>query len=130
MLADRVGKPLVIVGGFSLFAIVYAGFALADMPWPITGLFVLYGIYMGLTDGVQRAYLAMLVPEKRKATGFGLYHMVVGVAILPASLIAGFLWDRIGPSAPFWFGAGMAALATVLFAGLTMRNSRPLTLKP
>ena len=129
MLADRVGKPLVIVGGFSLFSIVYAGFALADTPWPIAGLFVLYGIYMGLTDGVQRAYLAMLVPEKRKATGFGLYHMVVGVAILPASLIAGFLWDRIGPSAPFWFGAGMAALATILFAGLTMRKSRPLARK-
>jgi len=129
MLADRFGRPPVIMGGFILFAAVYTGFALADTPWPIVGLFVLYGVYMGLSDGVQRAYLATLVPEKRKATGFGLYHMVVGIAILPASLIAGFLWDHIGPSAPFWFGAGMAALAAALFAGLAMRNARPLALK-
>jgi MFS family permease len=108
-----------------LFAVVYAGFAFVDTPWPIAGLFVLYGVYMGFTEGVQRAYLATLVPNERKATGFGLYHMVVGIAILPASLIAGFLWDHVGPAAPFWFGAGMAVLATVLFAVLTMRNSRP-----
>lgn len=119
MLADRVGKAPVIVGGFSLFAIVYAGFALADTPWPIAGLFVLYGVYMGFTDGVQRAYLATLVPERRKATGFGLYHMVVGIAILPASLIAGFLWDYIGPAAPFWFGAGTAAVAAMLLMWLS-----------
>lgn len=125
MLADRFGKPPVIVGGFILFTVVYSGFALADTPWPVAGLFVLYGAYMGLTEGVQRAYLATLVPNDRKATGFGLYHMVVGIAILPASLLAGFLWDHVGPAAPFWFGAGMAALATVLFAILTMRNSSP-----
>ena len=116
----------VIAGSFVLFAVVYAGFALADTPWPIAGLFVLYGVYMGFTEGVQRAYLATLVPEGRTATGFGLYHMIVGVAILPASLIAGFLWDHIGPAAPFWFGAGAAALAAILFAGLSWRNSRPL----
>lgn len=130
VLADRIGMRPVIMGSFSLFAAVYAGFALADTPWPIAGLFVLYGVYMGLTEGVQRAYLAMLVPEERKATGFGLYHMVVGIGILPASLIAGLLWDRIGPATPFWFGTGTAALAAILFAGLSWRDLRPLTLKP
>ena len=125
VLADRIGMRPVITGSFVLFAVVYAGFALADTLWPIASLFVVYGIYMGLSEGVQRAYLAMLVPEERKATGFGLYHMVVGIAILPASLIAGFLWDHIGPAAPFWFGTGMAALAAILFAGLSLRNSRP-----
>ena len=79
---------------------------------------------MGLSDGVQRAYLATLVPQERKATGFGLYHMVVGIAILPASLIAGFLWDSIGPAAPFWFGAGTATLAVILFAALSGRDGR------
>lgn len=124
VLADRIGMRPVIAGSFVLFALVYAGFALADTPWPIAGLFVLYGVYMGFTEGVQRAYLATLVPSERTATGFGLYHMIVGVAILPASLIAGFLWDHVGPAAPFWFGAGMAALAAILFAGLSWQDSK------
>jgi MFS family permease len=124
MVADRLGRRPVILAGFILFAGVYAGFAVADTTWPIAGLFISYGMYMGLSDGVQRAYLATLVPEERKATGFGLYHMVVGIAILPASLIAGFLWDRIGAGAPFWFGAGTATLAVMLFAALSWRDGR------
>lgn len=120
MLADRFGARWFVLGGFGLFTAVYAGFALASTPQQIAGLFVCYGVYMGLTEGVQRAYVATLVQEQRKATGFGLYHMVVGIAILPASLIAGVLWDSIGSAAPFWFGAGMAALAAVLFAFLSL----------
>jgi MFS family permease len=123
ILADRFGKRRMIVGGFGLFSGVYAGFALATTPWQIAGLFVLYGIYMGLTEGVQRAYVATLVPEERTATGFGLYHMVVGIAILPASLLAGLLWDSIGPAAPFWFGAGTAASAAIFFAGVSRKYS-------
>jgi predicted MFS family arabinose efflux permease len=124
IVADRLGRPPVILAGFILFAGVYAGFAVADSPWPIAGLFIFYGTYMGLSEGVQRAYLTTLVPEGRKATGFGLYHMVVGIAILPASVIAGFLWDRIGSAAPFWFGAGMATLAIILLAALLWRDGR------
>ena len=124
MVADRLGRRPVILAGLILFAGVYAGFAVADSTWPIAGLFISYGMYMGVSEGVQRAYLATLVPEERKATGFGLYHMVVGIAILPASLIAGFLWDRIGPAAPFWFGAGTATLAVILFAALSSRDGR------
>jgi MFS family permease len=104
MVADRLGRRRIIIVGFGIFACVYAGVALATMPWHMAGLFVLYGVYMGLTDGVQRAYLATLIPDHRKATGFGLYHMVVGLAILPASVVAGLLWDHIAPAAPFWFG--------------------------
>ena len=115
MLGDRFGRERVIILGFGLFAIVYAGFALVSDPWGIAGLFLLYGMYMGLTEGVQRAYVATLIPEKQKATGFGLYHMVVGIAILPASLMAGILWDHIGPAAPFWFGGGLATVASLLF---------------
>lgn len=124
MLADRLGKPPVIVGGFTLFAVVYAGFAILDDPWPIAGLFLLYGVYMGLTEGVQRAYLASLVSEERRATGFGLYHMVVGLGILPASLIAGALWDHLGPAAPFWFGASTAGAAALCFAAFSWQDVR------
>ena len=63
-------------------------------------------------------------PEGRTATGFGLYHMIVGLAILPASLIAGVLWDHIGPAAPFWFGAGTAVLASLAFIAFTGFHGR------
>jgi MFS family permease len=122
LLADRFGRRRVIVGGSGLFAGVYAGFASATASWQVAALFVLHGGYMGLTDGVQRAYLATLVPEERKATGFGLFHLVVGAAILPASLIAGLLWDHIGPAAPFWFGAGLAMLSAILFSSLSRQR--------
>ncbi len=124
LLSDRFGKPWIIMGGFSLSALVYAGFAMANNPWPIAALFILYGCYMGVTDGVQRAYLATLVSEQRMATGFGLYHMVVGLAILPASLLAGLLWDHISPAAPFWFGSGTAALALLLFVKFSWQDLR------
>lgn len=65
ILADRFGKGRMIVGGFGLFSGVYAGFALATTSWQIAGLFVLYGIYMGLTEGIQRAYVATLVPDRK-----------------------------------------------------------------
>jgi MFS family permease len=115
MVADRLGKRRIVIVGFGMFGCVYAGAALSSTPWHMAGLFVLYGGYMGLTDGVQRAYLATLIPDHRKATGFGLYHMVIGLAILPASVVAGMLWDHIGPAAPFWFGAAMSALAMTIF---------------
>ncbi len=115
VLADRIGAHRMILAGFGMFAAVYAGLALAREPWQVSGLFICYGLYLGLTDGVQRAYLAGLLPQARMATGFGLYHMVVGLAILPASLIAGALWDSLGPAAPFWFGATTAAAAGMLF---------------
>jgi MFS family permease len=115
LMADRLGSRRIIVVGFGMFGCTYAAAALSTAPWHMAGLFVLYGCYMGLTDGVQRAYLATLIPDHRKATGFGLYHMVVGLAILPASIVAGLLWDHIGPAAPFWFGAAMSTLAMTIF---------------
>ena len=123
MVADRLGKRKIVMTGFGMFAAVYAGAALSSAPWHMAGLFVLYGCYMGLTDGVQRAYLATLIPDHRKATGFGLYHMIVGLGILPASAVAGVLWDHIGPAAPFWFGAAMSASAMMLFAALGRKPS-------
>jgi len=113
-LADRYGKRLMIAGGLGLFAGIYSGFALATSEVEIASLFILYGIYMGLTEGAQRAYLAGLAPESRRGTAFGLYHMIVGIAVLPASLIAGVLWDHMGPTAPFWYGASLAMLGSMI----------------
>ncbi|RMH02813.1 MAG: MFS transporter [Nitrospirae bacterium] len=121
MLSDRIGRERVIILGFSLFIAAYSGLAWFANPWSLGGFFVLYGMYMGMTEGVLRAYVATLVSERQRATGFGLYHMVAGIMIFPANVIAGMLWDHIGPAAPFWFGSGLAALAIGLFVGVVWR---------
>ena len=114
MVADRVGRRKVALLGYLVFALAYAGMALAGSAVAAWGMFLLYGVYMGIADGNGRAFLAELSPADRKATAFGVYHSVVGFMTLPASVIAGLLWDRVSPAAPFWVGAGMALLAAVL----------------
>ncbi len=113
--ADRFGKERVILLGFILFAFLYYGFAVAADAKAIWFLFALYGLFMGLTDGVQRAFLATIIPLDFKATAFGLYNTVVGLAMLPASLIGGWLWDHVSPSATFYFGSATATVSAVLF---------------
>ena len=113
--ADKYGKKRIILLGFILFTALYYGFAVAISPTAIWILFALYGLFMGLTEGIQKAFLSTLIPPSFKATAFGVYATSVGLATLPASLIGGLLWDRISPAATFYFGASMAALATILF---------------
>ncbi len=113
--ADRYGSKQIMLLGFILFAIVYYGFAVASDTKTIWLLFVFYGLFMGLTDGIQRAFLATIIPQDFKATAFGFYNSVVGLAMLPASLIGGWLWDHVAPSATFYFGAATAAVSALLF---------------
>ena len=70
---------------------------------------------MGLTEGIQKAFLATIIPQDFKATAFGVYTTVVGIAMLPASLAGGWLWDHVSPSATFYFGSITAAVSAVLF---------------
>ncbi|GAI50870.1 unnamed protein product, partial [marine sediment metagenome] len=74
-------------------------------------LFAGYGIYYGMVEGVARAFVADLVTEDRRGTAYGLYHGVVGLTLLPASLLAGWLWQAISPAAPFFLGSGLAFVA-------------------
>lgn len=113
--ADRFGRKRVILLGFLLFAILYFGFAVAGSPNAIWILFGLYGLFMGLTEGIQKAFLATIIPQDFKATAFGVYNTVVGLAMFPASLIGGWLWDHVSPSATFYFGAITASLSAILF---------------
>ncbi len=115
MAADRFGKRRVILLGFILFALVYYGFAAAGSPTMIWVLFAFYGIFMGLTEGVQKAFLADIIPVDFKATAFGIYNTAVGLAMFPASLIGGLLWDRVSPAATFHYGAITAAVSALLF---------------
>jgi MFS family permease len=113
--ADRFGKRRVIFLGFILFAIVYYGFAIAESTVAVWVLFGFYGIFMGLTEGVQKAFLATIIPSDFKATAFGIYNTAVGLAMFPASLIGGLLWDRVSPAATFYYGSVTAAASALLF---------------
>jgi len=113
--ADKFGRKRVILMGFILFAILYYGFAVATSATAIWILFGLYGLFMGLTEGIQKAFLTTIIPSDFKATAFGVYNTVVGLAMFPASLIGGWLWDHVSPSATFYFGALTASLSAVLF---------------
>jgi MFS family permease len=114
--ADRFGRKRVILLGFLLFAVIYYGFASVTSTMMIWILFGLYGVFMGLTEGIQKAFLATIIPQDFKATAFGVYNTLVGLAMFPASLIGGILWDRISPSATFYFGAATAVLSAAFFA--------------
>ena len=113
ILSDKLGRRRIIVLGWLVYALTYLGFAMASVSWHIWLLFALYGVYYGLAEGVARAFVADLVPEDRCGTAYGLFHGVVGIALLPASIIAGWLWQAISPAAPFYFGASLAFLAMI-----------------
>jgi len=122
-LADKVGFKNMILASFLLYSLIYLGVAFSSSPIHIWILFPIYGVYKGMTDGTQKAYLAVLAPKEQKATAFGVYHTVSGVMLLPASIIAGFLWDNIGPYATFLYGSAMSLAAAVFFA-FTGRQDR------
>lgn len=113
--ADKYGKKRLILLGFILFAGLYYGFAVAKSTAAVWVLFSLYGVFMGLTEGIQKAFLTTIIPPDFKATAFGVYATVVSFATLPASLIGGLLWDRVSPAATFYFGAATATLSATLF---------------
>lgn len=122
VLSDRVGRRPLLVVGYAVFALVYAGFAVAPNALAAGGLFLAYSLYYACTEGVARALVTDLVPESLRATAMGTYATATGVALLPASVIAGALWQQIGPWAPFAYGAALAGLAAVLLAVVPLRR--------
>lgn len=116
--SDRFSKWNFLSSGLVLFAFVYLGFAWATQTWQLTLLFCLYGIYMAATDGVGKALVIELVPKELKATGLGIMGTITGIATILASTIAGILWDHLGTSAPFIYGAGGAFISAVIFWNL------------
>lgn len=119
--SDKVGRSRLILGGWLAYGLVYLGFAFSKTGWQIWALFALYGLYYAATEGAAKAFIADLVPDTQRGTAYGLYNAAVGITVLPASLIAGLLWQGagtwsgFGASAPFLFGAVMALLAGMLF---------------
>ena len=114
-LSDRVGRRSVILAGWGVYACAYAGFALATTELHIWLLFALYGLFHGLTEGVEKALVADLAEASERGRSFGWYNFAVGIGALPASLLFGLIWQRLNAPAAFIFGAGMAAIAAVAF---------------
>lgn len=118
IVADRVGKRNTYTAGLLCFATVYLGLAFFATRETIWFLFIVYGIYAALTEGVGRAIVAGLVPPESRATAFGIYSAVTGLALLPASVVFGFFAERFGDQAAFSYGAGLALTAAVGFVML------------
>jgi MFS family permease len=113
-LSDRIGRRGLLATGWAIYAVAYAGFAVSSSIAPVGLLWLLYGAYYGVNEAVGRALVADLAPQDKRATAFGISTAVVGAMLLPASVVAGLLWDSIAPSATFWFGAACATAAIVV----------------
>lgn len=111
--SDRIGRKRVLVAGYLVYALVYFAFARVTNLSTMWTLFIVYGIYIAFTEGVEKALLVDIAPTHLRGTVIGLHAALVGAALLPASFIAGFLWDLFGPAAPFYFGGGMGLLAAL-----------------
>ena len=112
--SDKVGRRRILILGYLVFAFVYLGFGFAYNQIMIVSCFLLYGLYTAMITGVERAYIAEISPSDLKGTMLGLHSTLVGIALLPASLIAGVLWDLFGAVVPFIFGSSLALLASIL----------------
>jgi MFS family permease len=122
IISDRIGRKKVIVTGWIVYALVYAGFGVASQLWHAWALFGVYGIYFGLTEGVEKALVADFAPAHLRGSAFGLYHLIVGVGAFPASLLFGVVWQKFGSAAAFGTGAGLALSASLMLMLLTVKK--------
>lgn len=121
-LSDRIGRRKLIVTGWAIYALVYAGFAFVDSAWQAWALFVVYGAYFGLTEGTEKALVADLVEDEKRGTAYGFYNLAFGITVFPASLLFGFLWTTFGVSTAFLASAGISVAAAA--ALLTVKIPR------
>jgi MFS family permease len=118
VLSDRIGRLGLLVAGLVLLIAADLALALATEIGPVMGGVVLWGLHMGLTQGLLAAMVADVAPAELRGTAFGVFNMMTGIMLLAASLIAGLLWDQIGPSATFFASIGFTFIAlTTLIAG-------------
>jgi len=123
-LSDWLGRRRLIVTGWVIYAVIYLGFAFASTSWHVWVLYLGYGLYYGAFEGAASALVADLIPAELRGTAFGLFNGAVGVAALPASLLAGLLWDRYGAPAPFLLGGALALVAAGGMLVVIPRRSR------
>lgn len=118
IVSDRVGRKPVILVGWLVFAASYLGIGMSRTPVDIWVWFTLYGAYYGMTEGMLKAFAVDLAPRNLRGTAVGTFYTITGLAALPASVIAGFLWSSVSRSAPFYYGAATSIAAALLLATL------------
>ena len=123
-ISDKIGREKLIILGFFVYSITYFFFGRYNSLNIFVLLFVMYGLYSALTDTSQKALISDIVNKDLKGTGYGLYHAILGITLLPASLIAGTLYDKVNANAPFYFGSFMALLATILMIIFTFTGRK------
>ena len=114
VLSDRFGRRSLIALGWLWYAVVYAGFGFVDTQATVIAIFLSYGLYFGLTEGIEKAWVADMAPVYARGTAFGVYNAALGIGTLAASLIFGAIWTTVSPHAAFLTGAALAVLASVL----------------
>ncbi len=113
-LSDRVGPRAMILAGWLFYAAIYLTFGWLTSAPALIAVFLAYGIYFGLTEPAERAWVASLVPPQLRGTAFGWYHCAIGLAALPASVAFGLLWQHWGAAVAFTAGAVLATIAATL----------------
>lgn len=129
-LSDKIGRRTILIAGYSVYTIVYMsfGFITEASKQSLWLFWIVYGVFYAMTEGVEKAFVSSLSPVESKATALGFFHTIVGVGLLPASIIAGFLFS-LTASAPFIFGGIMSALAAVLMLVLVRENTMSASVK-
>ena len=112
-LSDKIGRKKLLVSGYLFYGLVYLGFAMNKSMHNFWFLFGVYGLYIGFTEGVEKALVADIAPAQLRATAIGLHATLVGIGLLPASLLAGVLWKFLGPAWAFYFGSFMGIMASI-----------------
>ena len=123
-LSDRVGRRKMIVAGWIIYAIVYFLFARTDGREAFITVFMVYGLYYGLTEGAEKALIADLTPAGLQGTAFGLYNAVIGVGALGASVLFGLVWTRMSPGSAFFMGGALALVAALLLVLVPSARTR------
>ena len=122
-LSDKFGRKTLIFTGWIIYALVYGGFAFVNSAWQAWVLFIIYGIYFGLTEGVEKALVADLVSKEKRGTAYGFYNLAFSITVLPASIIFGALWTYYGASTAFLFSAIISICAAILLLSVQTKNS-------
>lgn len=126
-LSDKFGRSRVILTGWAIYTFVYLGMGFIQTSLLFWVLLFIYGAYYGFTEGVEKALVADLVPSELRGSAYGLYHSLIGISALPASLIFGVFWGLLGPSTAFIIGASLSTLAMIIFAIFTLFYSKQIS---
>jgi len=123
-MSDLIGRKKLLVPGYLAFSLCYLGFAFVSNQWMMVVVFIMYGAHTAMIAGVERAFVAEISPPELKGTMLGLQSTVAGIALLPASIIAGVLWNTFGSAVPFVFGAGLSLTAAIILIIFMKNNKR------